>query len=133
MATRIPNASRNAAADAIAVLANGGTIEVRSGSQPAAASDTATGTLLATFTLASTAYGASSSGTATLAGVPISTTWAASGTAGWYRVKGSGGSTVQDGACGASGSGAELILSSTTATSGGAVQLTSHTMTMPAG
>lgn len=133
MATRIPAASRNAAVDAIAALANGGTIEVRTGSQPATASDAATGTLLATFTLSATAYGAGASGVATLAGTPISTTWSASGTAGWYRVKGAGGSTVQDGAAGVAGSGAELILSSTAATSGAPVDLTSHTLTMPAG
>jgi hypothetical protein len=131
MATRIPNASRNAAVDAVTALADGGTIEVRTGSQPATASDTATGTLLVTFTLAATAYGAGASGVATLAGTPISGTATATGTAGWFRVKGSGGSTVLDGAVGTSG--AELNLSTTSITSGGTVQITSGTLTMPAG
>ena len=51
MAIRLPNASRNAAVDAVLALAAGGSIEIRTGSQPASASDAATGTLLATFTL----------------------------------------------------------------------------------
>lgn len=131
MATRIPTASRNAAADAIGALANGGTIEVRSGSQPASASDAATGTLLATFTLSGTAFGAPSAGVKTLAGTPLSATAAATGTAGWFRVKGSGGSTVLDGSVGTSG--AELNLSTTTITSSDSVQITSGTLTMPAG
>ena len=48
MATRIPTASRNAAVDAITALAASGSIEVRTGSQPASASDAETGTLHST-------------------------------------------------------------------------------------
>ena len=131
MATRIPNASRNAAVDAITALAASGSIEVRTGSQPASASDAATGTLLVTFTLDGTPFGAGSAGVATLADTPLSATAAATGTAGWFRLKGSGGSTVLDGACGTSG--AELNLSTTSITSGGTVEIASGTLTMPAG
>jgi hypothetical protein len=131
MTIRIPSASRNAAVDAITALAASGSIEIRSGSQPASASDTATGTLLATLTLDGTPFGAGSSGAATLSDTPLSVNGAATGTAGWFRMKGSGGSTVLDGSVGTSG--ADLNLSSTSVVSGAPVQITSGTLTMPAG
>lgn len=131
MTIRLPNASRNAAVDAILALAASGSIEVRSGSQPASASDTATGTLLATFTLDATPFASSSSGSANIADTPVATTWSNNGTAGWFRMKGSGGSTVMDGS--AATSGADLKLSSVNATSGGAVSITGGSVTMPAG
>jgi hypothetical protein len=131
MTIRIPSASRNAAVDAITALAASGSIEIRSGSQPASASDTATGTLLATLTLDGTPFGSGSSGTANLSDTPLSVNGAATGTAGWFRMKGSGGSTVLDGSVGTSG--ADLNLSSTAVVSGAPVQITSGTLTMPAG
>ncbi|MEV0968521.1 hypothetical protein [Microtetraspora glauca] len=128
MALRIPTAARNAAANGVAALANGGSIEIYTGSQPANADAAASGTLLATVPLAGTAFGAASSGVATLAGTPLSATGAAAGTAGWFRVKGSGGATVMDGAIGA-----ELTLNTTTISVGVTVQITGGTITMPAG
>jgi hypothetical protein len=135
MATRIPTAARNAACDAVVDLADAGagaaTIEIRTGSQPASANDTATGTLLATVTCADPAFGSASSGVATLAGTPLSTTGVAAGTAGWFRMKDSAGNTVMDGSVGTSG--AELNLNTTTISVGVTVQVTSGTVTMPAG
>lgn len=137
MALRITTAARNAAADAVVDLLDAGagpaTIEIRSGSQPASANDAATGTLLATFTLADPAFGAAASGAATLAGVPRTTTGAAAGTAGWFRAKDSSGNTVVDGAVTATGGGGELQLNTTTISVGVNVEITSGTITMPAG
>lgn len=137
MATRIPTAARNAACDAVVDLADAGagaaTIEVRTGSQPASANDSATGTLLATFTCADPAFGAASSGVATLASTPRSTTGAADGTAGWFRMKDSTGATVMDGSVTATGGGGQIELNTTTISTGVNVQLTSGTVTMPAG
>lgn len=137
MALRITTAARNAAADAVVDLLDAGagpaTIEIRSGSQPASANDAATGTLLATFTLGDPAFGAAASGAATLAGVPRTTTGAAAGTAGWFRAKDSTGATVFDGSVTATGGGGELQLNTTTISVGVNVEITSGTITMPAG
>jgi len=135
MAFRIPTAVRNAACDAIVDALDAGagaaTIEVRSGSQPATANDAATGTLLATFTLADPAFGAASGGVANLASTPRSTTGAAAGTAGWFRAKDSNGATVFDGSVGTSG--ADMNLNTLTISVGVSVEITSGTVTMPAG
>lgn len=136
MATRIPTAARNAACDAVVDLADAGagaaTIEVRTGSQPASANDAATGTLLATFTCADPAFGDSAVGVATLDTTPVlAAAGVAAGTAGWFRMKDSTGATVMDGSVGTSG--AELNLNTTTISVGVGVEITSGTVTMPAG
>jgi hypothetical protein len=134
MATRIATATRNAAADAVVDrldVGGAGSVEVRSGSQPATADDTATGTLLATVTLPATAFGSASGGVAT-ANAISAVTAAASGTAGWFRAKSGGGSTVLDGSITATGGGGDMTLNNTSLTSGVSFQVTSWTVTMPA-
>lgn len=138
MATRIPTASRNAACDAVVDLTDGGsgagTIDVRTGTQPASANDAASGTLLATFTLNDPAFGAASTGVATLDVDPaITTTGLAAGDAGWFRMKDSAGATVLDGAATATGGGGQLELSTIAVSIGLTVSITSGTVTMPAG
>lgn len=136
MSLRLAAASRNAAADGVVDRLDGGsgaaTIEVRTGSQPATPEDSATGTLLATFTLNDPAFGDAAAGVATLDVSPaISTTGVAAGTAGWFRAKDSAGNVVFDGACGTSG--AELNLSTTTISVGLTVSITSGSYTQPMG
>ncbi|MDH2429322.1 hypothetical protein [Sphaerisporangium sp. TRM90804] len=137
MAIRLPTAARNAAADAVVDLLDAGsgaaTLEVRSGSQPASANDAASGTLLATFTLADPAFGSASTGVATAASVPRTTTGAANGTAGWWRAKDSTGATVLDGSATATGGGGEVQLNTTTVSTGVELRLESLTVTVPAG
>jgi hypothetical protein len=138
VATRIPTASRNAACDAVVDLTDGGsgagTIDVRTGTQPASANDAASGTLLATFTLNDPAFGAASTGVATLDVDPaITTTGLAAGDAGWFRMKDSAGATVLDGAATATGGGGQLELSTIAVSIGLTVSITSGTVTMPAG
>lgn len=135
MATRVADAARNAAADAVVDLADAGaaagTIKVYTGSQPADADDAESGTLLVTFTLNDPAFGAAASGVATLDVSPaISTTASASGTAGWFRLEDSNGVNVLDGACG-SGSG-ELDLDNLSISSGQTVTINSLTVTVAA-
>ncbi len=136
MATRIPNAVRSAAADAVVDLLDAGpaagTIQIRSGAQPASANDAASGTLLATFTLADPAFGAAANGVATAAAV-ANTTGAAAGTAGWFRALDSTGATVLDGSVTATGGGGDMTLNTTTISVGLTISLTSWTVTMPAG
>lgn len=137
MATRIPTASRNAACNAVVDLfdagAGAGTIEVRTGSQPASANDAATGTILVTFTLADPAFGNAAVGVATLQGVPITAAAVATGTAGWFRGYDSTGATVIDGAVTATGGGGQLELNTTSINTGVDVEITAGTVTMPAG
>jgi hypothetical protein len=134
MATRIATASRNVAADAVVdrLDAGGaGTVEIRTGTQPATAEDAATGTLLATLALPNPAFGSAAAGVATanaIAAVPAAVT----GTAGWFRAKSGGAATVLDGSCTATGGGGDMQLNSTSLTSGVNVQITSWTVTMPA-
>lgn len=136
MATRLSTAAQNAAAAAIAALPDAGpaagTVQVRSGAQPASANDPATGTLLATFTLADPSYTGPVAGVMTLdATPPLSTTGVADGTAGWFRMLDSTGATVLDGAVGTVGQ--QLNLNTTTIATGVTVQITSGNITMPAG
>lgn len=135
MAARLSTAVRNAAANVIVQAIDAGpgpgTLQLRTGAQPASADDPATGTLLATFTLADPAFGAAALGVATLdATPPLSAVAAASGTAGWFRVADSTGATVGDGLAGTSGQ--QLNLSTTAITAGGTVTITAGTATVPA-
>jgi hypothetical protein len=90
----------------------------------------ATGTLLATFTLADPAAAAAAAGVATMDFSPaIDATVAADGTAGWFRVADSTGAAVFDGTVGTSG--ADLNFSSVAWVTGGTVELSSGTITEP--
>jgi hypothetical protein len=137
MTIRLPIASRNVAANAVADLVDAGSgaglVRVYSGSQPASADLAATGTLLAAFTLNDPAFGSAVAGTATLVVSPaLSTTGLAAGDAGWFRVVDSTGATVLDGSVTATGGGGDLIMSTITVSVGLTLQLTAGTTTMPA-
>lgn len=136
MPLRLSAAARNAAATAIAALADAGSgpgvVEIRTGSQPASPADAATGTLLVTVPLAAPAFGSVSGGTVALAGVPLSATASGSGTAGWFRIKDSSGVAVVDGTVSATSGGGDLELSTTSITTGLTVEITAGSVTMPA-
>lgn len=126
-------ATRNAMADAAVDLVDvgtAGTIKIYSGTQPANGDAAITGTLLATFTLSDPAFGAASNGVCTLQGTPKTTTGAASGTATHFRMEASAGTDILDGSVGTSS--ADLILNTTTISSGVNVEITSGSFTMPA-
>lgn len=132
---RISTAARNAAVSAIAALADAdagpGTIKIYTGSQPASANDAASGTLLATVTLADPAFGSASTGT--VSGTdPAAVTAVATGTAGWFRLADQSGDTILDGDVTATSGGGAMELSSTSITSGGSVDITALSLTMPA-
>ncbi len=135
MAFTVSTGTQNAMCDAVAARVDAGSgpgvIEIRTGSKPASANDAATGSLLATITLDDPAFDGASDGTADLLGVPLSGTGVADGTAGWFRVKDSDGGAVFDGTAGTSGT--DLILASATISTGVTVQITSGSITVPAG
>lgn len=122
---RLSNAAANAAADAVTVLANSGKLRIYDGTQ-AATADTAVGAqvLLAELTLNATAFGAASAGVSTANAITSDASADASGTATWFRVLKSDGTTVLfDGSVGTSG--ANLNLNSVAISSGAAVSVSS--------
>lgn len=136
MATRIPTAARNAAANAIVDLLDAGSgagiIRIYTGSQPASANDAASGTLLGTLTLTDPAFGNAATGVATASAITSDTSADATGTAGWFRALDSDAATVIDGSITATGGGGDLTLDSVSIVAGGTIAVTSWTVTMPA-
>lgn len=85
-------------------------------------------TLLATFTLSDPCAAAASSGVLTMSGMPKTATVAASGTAAVARYEDSNATVVADGLT-VGTSGTDVIVASTTFTSGTQAQLNSATIT----
>ena len=104
------------------------TIEIRSGAKPATPETAASGPLLATVT--NSGSFTSTAGVLTAAD-PASESPAASGAAGYFRVKQSGGTAVLDGTVTATGGGGDMQLGSTTITTGVPVDLGVPTFTIP--
>jgi hypothetical protein len=133
---RLSTASRNAAAAAIAALADAGsgpgTIKIYTGAPPATPATAPSGTLLATVVMGDPAFTGTAGGTSTGAD-PAAVTPVASGTAGWFRMADSDGGTVYDGDVTATGGGGTLTLSSVALTTGAPVDITSIAHTMPTG
>jgi len=125
----ISDTAAEAAANAVTALCNSGTITIWTGAQPTNA-NTAVGaqTKLVTLTFGSTAFGAAAAGGVATANAITSGTAGNSGTAAWFRVFESNGSTVVfDGSVGTSG--CDLNLNTTSITSGANVSVTSFTYT----
>lgn len=132
------DAAAKAAVDAVAALCNSGTLKIYTGSQPTDA-NTAVGaqTLLGTLTFSATAFGASSASgsagskvvTATANTITDDSSADATGTAAWFRVLKSDGTTIVfDGSVGTSG--CDLNLASTSIVSGEDISVTSFTITL---
>lgn len=126
---KLSNAAANAAADAVCVLANNGYLRIYDGTQ-AADADTAVGAQvkLAELRLNATAFGAASAGVATANALTSDSDADATGTATWFRVLKSDGTTVLfDGSVGTSG--ANLNLNSVAIQIHAAVSVSSLTYT----
>jgi len=112
-------------------------LEFYTGSPPADPSVAATGTLLATLTGNASAFGVVTAGVSggaapyLTANSIASANGVATGTPGYVRVYTSGSVAVVDMDCGASGSGASVIMTPDTITSGSPVSITSLTITEP--
>lgn len=118
---------RNAQMDAITTFAgNSGKLRIYSGTRPATGG-TAT-TQLAELTCNATFAPSSSGGVLTLNAITADSSADATGTASWFRLLKSDGTTiVMDGDVGTSGS--DLNLNSTSLTVGGTVSVTSYVLT----
>lgn len=115
----------DAAVNAVAALLDSGTIKIYTGSQPSE-DDAESGTLLATLTFGATAFGGSSSGTATANSI-TSGTAAATGTAASFGLYEEGGTLVGTGVVGTSGE--DLNLNTTSIVEGATVSCSDFTIT----
>lgn len=129
MALTIAAASAQAMGAALATdIGATATIEIRSGTKPATPETAASGTLLATVAISGSF---TSTGGVLTAADPASVAPAASGTAGYFRIKKSGGTAVLDGTVTATGGGGDMQLGSTTITTGVNIDLGVPTITVP--
>lgn len=132
---KISNTARSAMCDALVDLIDAGTppgtLEVRTGSAPTNTTDADSGTLLATLTFSSTAFGAASNGVATANSITSDTNIDATGTAGHFRIKNAAGTVIMQGTCGTSG--ADINWNSVSFVAGGTASISSMTVTQPAG
>lgn len=131
LAPRLADAAKNASADAVAALCNAGLLRIYDGSQPADPdSAITTQTLLAELTFGNPAFGAASGGVATANAITPDSSANASGTATWFRVVKSDGTTkVMDGSVGTATS--NLVLNSNVIVAGAVVACTDFTYTQP--
>ena len=130
---QISTAARNAACDALTALLDvggTGTIEIRTGAQPATPATADSGTLLATLTFAATAFGAAATGVCTAAAIS-SVSAGDTGTAGHFRMKNNAGTVVLQGTCGLNSGTFDLEFDDTSIISGGTVDITAFTITVP--
>jgi hypothetical protein len=130
MAVKFATNLRNARADAITTFAGSSAlIRIYDGTRPASpATAVSTQNLLATLTCNATFAAAASNGVLTLNAITQDSSADATGTASWFRmVKSDGSTVVMDGDVGTSG--ADLNLNTTSIVSGGPVSITSFTVT----
>jgi hypothetical protein len=132
VAYRLSTAARNASNDALVDFIDtggAGTIRIRTGAQPTNVGDADTGTLLGTLTFSATAFGASSSGSATASAITSDTNADASGTAGHFRIYNGSAAIHSDGTCG-QGSG-DLSFDNSVIVAGGTIAISSFVVATP--
>lgn len=128
-------ALRNAQAQQVQVQVDAGpaagTIQLRSGAKPATVATAASGTLLATVTLADPCAPAASGGVLTFVD-PGAVTGVAAGDVGWARFLDSTGTAVLDCTVTATGGGGDLTMSTVTVSVGLSIDMGAVTYTAPA-
>ena len=129
MALTISAAAAQAMGAALATdIGAGASIEIRSGSKPATPETAASGTLLVTVPISGSF---TSTGGVLTSADPASASPSAGGTAGYFRLKTSGGTAKLDGTVTATGGGGDMQLGSTTITVGVPVDLGVPSITVP--
>ena len=131
MALQYSVAVRNAQLDALeTTVGTAPILEIRSGSPPADCATADSGTLLASMTLPSDWMAAASSGSKAKSGTWTDASANATGTAGHWRIKDSGGTTCHaQGTVTATGGGGDLTLDNTSIASGQAVTISTFAIT----
>lgn len=129
MAISITAAAANSMAGALATaIGSAASIEIRSGSKPATPETAASGTLLVTVAISGSF---TASGGSITSADPASANPGASGTAGYFRLKTSGGTAILDGTVTATGGGGDMTLGSTSINTGVPVDLGVPSFTVP--
>lgn len=130
MTVQFSVAVRNARLDAIeTTVGTAPLFRILTGAPPADCATAQSGTLLATLTLPSDWLNAASSGSKTLLGTWTGTA-AAAGTAGYYRILDSGGTTCHEqGTITATAGGGDLTLDNTSIASAQTISITTFTKT----
>jgi hypothetical protein len=137
MTMQISNVAALAACNALTALLNGGTIEIRTGNAPADVETAATGTLLATLTMGSPAFASAvdvnPGARATANTITGDAAADATGTAGWFRAKNSGGVGVIQGTCGGTlqGTTGDMQFATSALQQDAVVEMVSWTITHP--
>lgn len=135
---KLGTATRNAILAALATTFYGaGNMKLYTGSQPATADTSPTGTLIVTITLPASPFAAPASGSSakqnSWSGVAVADADLGGADApGWFRIETSGNTNPVDGEIGAVGSGKELELDSLVISIGQTVNVNSGTMSIPA-
>lgn len=131
MAIQFSTAARNGMMDAITTAAGGSALlRIYTATRPANPGTAITSqTLLAELTCNATFAPSASGGVLTLNAITQDSSANATGTAAWFRLLTSGATAVLDGNVGTSGS--DMNLNTTSIVSGGAVSVTSFTLTAP--
>lgn len=127
------DALREVAADAIADEWDGaaGTLEIRTGAAPGA-TNSATGTVLATVTLPAPAFGAASAGVVAKTGTWEDTSADATGTAAHFRITSNGGGDIMEGTVTATSGGGDMEVDNVSFASGQAFTVTAFGFTVGA-
>lgn len=129
--TQASTTARNDALNGLASDFNNGYLRIYSGSQPANADAATTGTKLAELRFGATAFGGAASGVLTANAITQDSNAPNTGTAGYFRIFKSDGTTVlMDGSIGTSSS-FNLNISTTSIVAGNVVQCSSFTITLP--
>lgn len=134
ISTAARDAACNGLVDRVDAGTGAGTIAIRTGAPPTNVADASSGTLLGTLTFSATAFGASSSGTATAAAITSDTSADASGDAGYFRVyQGAAGDTAADwqGTAGNAGDTPDMTFDNKSVVAGGTIAISSMTLTVP--
>ena len=130
MAFQFSDAARNAALDAVeTAIGTTPILEIRSGAAPANCAAADSGTVLATMTMPSDWMAAASGGSKAKSGTWQDASADATGTAGHFRIKDSGGTTCHiQGSVTATGGGGDMTLDNTSIASGQTVTINTFTI-----
>lgn len=126
-------AVRNARLDAIeTAIGTSAKVRIYTGAPPANCAAARTGTLLVEYALAADWAGAASAGAKSFLSTPISGTAGAAGTAGYYSIMDSAGTTCHEqGTVTVTGGGGDVTIDNAVIASGQSVNITGWTVTEP--
>lgn len=131
MSVQLSTAVRNARLDAIeSTIGTAAKLQIWTGSMPASCATAASGTKLLEDTLASDWAANASGGTKSFNNTPIAGSGLAGGTAGYFRIVDSAGTTCHlQGTVTATGGGGDMTIDNTSIAMGQTVNMTSFTLT----